>query len=107
MKLDLNQLRPINFNSKIFKQNKIIAKNVSNGSGNKKVEKCPICKSSKRRPYQTKYDIPIYICLKCDVGYAGLQPKNLNEVYWIKTNKNKELIKDFNKINNYKKKIQN
>jgi SAM-dependent methyltransferase len=81
MKLDLNQLRPINFNSKIFKQNKIIAKNVSNGSGNKKVEKCPICKSSKRRPYQTKYDIPIYICLKCDVGYAGLQPKNLNEVY--------------------------
>ena len=40
MKLDLNQLRPINFNSKIFKQNKIIAKNVSNGSGNKKVEKC-------------------------------------------------------------------
>ena len=42
-----------------------------------------------------------------DIGptnYLIEYTKNLNEVYWIKTNKNKELIKDFNKINNYKKK---
>ena len=41
-----------------------------------------------------------------DIGptnYLIEYTKNLNEVYWIKTNKNKELIKDFNKINNYKK----
>ena len=40
-----------------------------------------------------------------DIGptnYLIEYTKNLNEVYWIKTNKNKE-IKDFNKINNYKK----
>ena len=42
-----------------------------------------------------------------DIGptkYLIEYTKNLNEVYWIKTNKNKELIEDFNKINNYKKK---
>ena len=36
-----------------------------------------------------------------DIGptnYLIEYTKNLNEVYWIKTNKNKELIKDFNNI---------
>ena len=84
MKLDLNQLRPINFNSKIFDQNKKIAMSVFKKSGYKKIKNCPICKSSKRKPYLTKYKIPIFICLKCDVGYAGLHPKNLNEVYSTK-----------------------
>ena len=35
MKLDLTKLRPNNFNSKIFKQNQIMALNVEKGSGNK------------------------------------------------------------------------
>lgn len=81
MKLDLTKLRPNNFNSKIFKQNQIMALNVEKGSGNRKIDKCPICKSAKREIYQVKYNIPIFICLKCDVGYAGLQPRNLNDVY--------------------------
>ena len=81
MKLDLTKLRPNNFNSKIFKQNQRMALNVENRSGNRKINKCPICKSSKREIYQVKYNIPIFICLKCDVGYTGLQPRNLNDVY--------------------------
>ena len=81
MKLDLTKLRPNNFNSKIFQQNKKLAINVIKGNGNKKIIKCPICKSKKRKYYQEKYNIPIFICMKCDVGYTGLQPKNLNDVY--------------------------
>lgn len=105
MKLDLNQLRPVNFNSKIYKQNKIIAKNVFNNSGYKKVKFCPICKSKRRRLYQLKYDIPIFICLSCDVGYAGLHPNNLNEVYSNKHYLSKLTIKEHRKyrINRFAK----
>ena len=81
MKLNLKKLRPNSFNSKIFKQNLKIALNVENRSGNKKIRNCPICKSTKKEKYQVKYNISIFVCLKCGVGYAGLQPKNLNDVY--------------------------
>ena len=105
MKLDLNQLRPVNFNYKIYKQNKIIAKNVFNKSGYKKVKFCPICKSERRRLYQFKYDIPIFICLSCDVGYAGLHPNNLNEVYSNKHYLSKLTLKENRKyrINRFAK----
>ena len=81
MKIDFKKMRPKNFNSYLYSSVQKLAKNVVNGSGNKNINKCPVCNSTKRRKFTVKYQIPIVTCEKCDLTYASKQPKNLDDVY--------------------------
>jgi 2-polyprenyl-3-methyl-5-hydroxy-6-metoxy-1,4-benzoquinol methylase len=81
MKIDFKKMRPKNFNSYLYKSVKKLAQNVENGSGNKNLNKCPVCKSVKKRKYVVKYNIPIVTCEKCDLTYATRQPRNFDDVY--------------------------
>ena len=49
MKIDLKKMRPKNFNSYLYNSVEKLAKNVEKGSGNKNINKCPVCKSLKRK----------------------------------------------------------
>tara|TARA_B100000963_G_scaffold293822_1_gene264338 strand:+ start:10825 stop:11757 length:933 start_codon:yes stop_codon:yes gene_type:complete len=81
MKIDLKKMRPKNFNSYLYKSVEKLAKNVEKGSGNKNINKCPVCKSLKRKNYIIKYNILIVTCGNCDLTYTTKQPKNFNDVY--------------------------
>lgn len=81
MKIDFKKMRPKNFNSYLFNSVKKLAKNVEKGSGNKVINKCPVCKNLKKKKYITKYNIPIVTCMRCNLTYATRQPKNFDDVY--------------------------
>lgn len=101
MKINFKKMRPIGFNKRIYDSVKLLAENVEKGHGNKKINRCPICQSLKKNLYDIKYNIPIFDCLKCDVGYAGLQPKNFDDVYSKDEYLNKS-IASYDKTRNYR-----
>lgn len=79
--LDLNKIRPknFNFNQEIFFKNTI--KFVEKNHGFKTIKNCPICLSSKSNIYITKHYMKIVQCSKCNLTYSEKQPKNFNDVY--------------------------
>ena len=81
MRIDFKKMRPKNFNSYLYKSVEKLAKNVEKGSGNRNINKCPVCNCSKKKNYIVKYNIPIVTCTKCDLTYTAKQPKNFNDVY--------------------------
>ena len=60
---------------------KRVCQNVKINGGWVNVEKCPICNSKKKKIWQIKNKIPIYVCSNCLTGYSGKKAKNIADVY--------------------------
>ena len=94
--LNLNKMRKEGFHKKLNNGLNKVNKIVSQKSGWKKIDKCPICKSRSSHYWFKKHGNKINRCNKCDHGYSTRQPKNISEAY-----NNKETIK--HSINIYRK----
>ena len=94
--LNLQIMRPEGFHLRIEKIVKKAQENVNNKSGWKKVSKCSVCNSKKKKIWLKKNYISIYECLNCKTGYSARIPKNLSEIYDLDSE-----IDD--KINSHKK----
>lgn len=81
MNIDLKLMRPKGFHSEIQKNLEKCIRRVDLGSGWKKVKKCPICKSKKRKIYLIKYKIKIFECSRCSSAYTEKIPKLFDDVY--------------------------
>ncbi len=83
--LKLTIMRPKGFHNNIEKIVKQASINVSKKSGWTKIKKCPACKSNINENWLLKNKILIKSCLKCGLGYSSMQPKNLEDVYNLKS----------------------
>lgn len=79
--MSLIKLRPKNFNLNAELKNKDSIKSVKNRHGFKKIKKCPICFSNKKKKYMVRQDLTYTSCQKCDLIYSEEQPKDTNDVY--------------------------
>ena len=76
-----DKLRPKSFHNSIQQNLKRVCQNVKINGGWVNVEKCPICNSKKKKIWQIKNKIPIYVCSNCLTGYSGKKAKNIADVY--------------------------
>jgi SAM-dependent methyltransferase len=81
MKIDFSHLRPSNFSKLSYIKAREAAERAFNGAGYEEKKRCPVCSSASRSLFLTKFEIPIYRCLECRVGYAGLHPRVFDDVY--------------------------
>lgn len=99
--IDLKKLRPINFNLNSEIKTKESIKFVKINHGFKKINKCPICQSKKKKTYLVQYGIKIVSCQNCNLTFSEEQPRNLNDVY---SNNDflKKQINSYDKSRNYR-----
>ena len=76
-----DKLRSKKFHRTIFNNIFKISKNIEKNSGWKNIIQCPICKSKKKKIWEIKNNIPIFICQNCLTGYSGKSAVNMHDVY--------------------------
>ncbi len=83
--LKLKIMRPVGFHQKIERIVKEASANVTKKSGWKKITKCLACNNKNNEDWLLKNNIIIKNCLNCGLGFASKQPKNLDDVYNLRS----------------------
>lgn len=79
--INLNKLRPINFNLNSEIKTRDAIKFVKKNHGFRKIIVCPVCKSKKKELYIIQNKIKIVTCRNCNLTYSEVQPQNFDDVY--------------------------
>ena len=80
-KIDLNIMRPVGFHKNMNLNLKKAISRVDKKSGWKKVFRCPVCGSNKKKLFLVKFKQNIFECQKCFTGYIEFVPRNFDVLY--------------------------
>lgn len=79
--INLQEMRFPGFDKKREQEIRRCVENVRNGKGTRNIECCPFCGSLERAVVFSRFEINIFQCQTCTLGYSGEFPVDTNDVY--------------------------